>query len=263
MLKRITTNLLKKVVLIVMTIGMGITGVGCNNQQKYINAALNQLEEKYGEEFELRELGGGFGATRDTFKLICNPKNDKNKTFDVEVGKDLTLYGDSYIGRLMDEKLEKILYEPTSELFGKDIIIKSSISGHLTKFNSLDMDVLEYLKENSNINLLLTIFIESDKEVDEDKESKLIYEYMSRILDMGIENGKGVRFFYVNTDCYNNIENTYYEQYYNAVTEMIRYYKSYENSYSSAYCSDTDGKHDYTIEDIKISFEKNKQGRGL
>ena len=40
------------------------------DKTEYINVALNKLQEKYGEEFEVSHIGGSFGATRDTYKLI-------------------------------------------------------------------------------------------------------------------------------------------------------------------------------------------------
>lgn len=247
------------IVLITAMIGGGCTNMlnESNNNPRYAQVALDELKERYGEEFEVKDLGGGWGATRDTYKLICNPINNKNKYFNVEVSRDLNEVEDSYICKLMQDKLDPILYNLATPIFGEDIKIKSNIDFMFSKYISLDMDVKDYLKLNDNDGFSVDIFKRTDSKINKKEEANKISMFMDELLQNDLINDSSVAVFYVKKDCYNNIENTYYENLYNGIEEMINFYSNPELSYGDGLGTNRNGKQKYTVEQIENLFIEN------
>lgn len=253
MLLKINQKLFKKSIIIAIACGIGLIAVGCNSEKKYIDAGLTQLEEKYGEEFKVDTLSSSVGATRDTFKMQCYPIYDETKVFDVEVDNNYKLYGDGYMGLIMDEKLEDKLHDVTSSVFGKEVMIKAHIDGYITKY-SKDMDILEYLDINSSRSFVLDIFINSDGLINKEEESKIVYEYSQALINLGIKNKIFIDFFYLNKNAYNNVENIYHSKYISGTTKFYDYYTSSDRSYADVYTEIEDGKSMYTVEEIQSKF---------
>lgn len=252
-----------KFILIAMIFILGMIGVGCDTMEKYINkedyvvVALEKLKMKYGEEFEVSALGGSFGATRDSYKLVCNPINDKNKRFNVEVSSDLSQVDDDYIGRIMEEKLESEIYNIVANTFGKDIKIKSIIDAMFSKYDSLEMTALDYLEMNNDVSIGFYIFMKTDNEINTKEQSKLIYKFMQDLIDNGIVNDCGVSVFYLKENCYFNLENDYYDKRYNGFLGVYDFYSISENSYGYGSGINQNGQQRYTLEDIEDTFKKN------
>ena len=122
--------------ILIMSIGLNITGCSngesesendkenVNKNKSYSEVALEALEERYGEPFELRQIGGTFGANRNTKKLICNPVSNPNTYCFVEVESDKTEVHDDYANRIMEERYAVMLEEEAKKIFDEELNIK-------------------------------------------------------------------------------------------------------------------------------------------
>lgn len=260
MLNRFKNKILS-IIFIILIIGTGCEKVETqdNNQPEYINVALNKLQEKYGEEFEVSHIGGSFGATRDTYKLICNPINNINQKFNVEVSRNLTNVEDGYIGNIMAQKLEKKLNDTISTILGEEVNVKLDIDGMFTKYESDDMDVLEYLKENKGTTIASFVFINKSSDIGFKEEADKIYKVMEEILSL-FENNITISFIYTKEKCFNNIEQDYYEQKNYGLNNLVDYYKIKDNSYTRALGRNSYGKVQYSKEEIELKLQENYGG---
>ena len=84
----------------------------------YKDFALITLEERYGEKFEIKKVGGTFGANRDTRKLICYPVSNEDDFCFVEVERDFSDVYDNYFNRIIGKRIEEKLYNLASPIFG-------------------------------------------------------------------------------------------------------------------------------------------------
>lgn len=89
---------------------------GCENkEQKAAKKIVEALEQKYGEEFVLDSIGGGYGTMNsNTFKAMVHPKKYKTIRIAVEITKDLEkVYDDGQpiILRSMTETSKSFLTE--------------------------------------------------------------------------------------------------------------------------------------------------------
>ena len=91
-------------IILMVVLGSSIAGCSIKSNNDYEAVALQTLEERYGEEFEVKQIGGTFGALNDTKKLVLYPVSNPDKFFFVEVEKDLSEVHDNYINRLMEVK---------------------------------------------------------------------------------------------------------------------------------------------------------------
>ncbi len=112
-------------IILMMVLGSSFTGCSKNFAHDYKELALQTLEERYGEEFEIKQFGGTFGALNDTKKLVCYPVSNPDKFFFVEVERDLAEVHDNYINRIMEEKLNAKLTPIAKDIFGEEVKIQS------------------------------------------------------------------------------------------------------------------------------------------
>ncbi|MBY0099158.1 hypothetical protein [Mesobacillus maritimus] len=103
-------NLRKKVSGILMAVSI-FSLLGCSDSDKNQAADVeNLLEDKYGQEFTVRSIGGRYGtATNDTVTTYVHPADNEKISFKAVMSKDGELVADSYIPRIISHSLNQIL----------------------------------------------------------------------------------------------------------------------------------------------------------
>jgi hypothetical protein len=255
---------MQKVVLIFMGIFSMILASACGDQDKEAVEKIEQaLKEKYGEEFTVEKIGGGYGTvTTNTLKAIVSPKAAPENKFDVEVTKDLDKVWDKYMNVVMAEKMDEVANGMANTLFGNGVWVKSHFTsrGLLfpdNKLNDKNMDVEEYIKLNPDMDVMVDVFVKADTEVDINKQAKLIDKMADELLQTGVKYG-GVSSYYVKPDTFNNIKT----EYANAAAgselgSVIEYFSSDERSFNDSYVFITEYKKEQSLEEIKTKLQRN------
>ena len=236
-----------------MVLGSSFTGCSINSDTDYKKAALNSLENKYGEEFEIKQLGGTFGALNDTKKLVCYPASSPDKFFFVEVEKDLSEVHDNYINRIMEERLNEKLTPIAKEIFGEEVKVQSFFDDKYNKYDSLDMNVVDFMSENDRCSYVLDIFIDGGEDIDKSQEAEKIGDFGQKLLKNNILNKNFVNIWYLKGDEFSKVEEKYYDLVFYG--ESVEYYLKEDKIYNTASLEIKDKKVFYTIKDIEKSFE--------
>ncbi|MBB6716900.1 hypothetical protein [Clostridium gasigenes] len=256
---------------IVIMVGIGITLSGCGDKKStgssneqgisdlnedgvknYKDAALKALEERYGEEFEIKQVGGTFTSRVHGKKLICNPISNPDKFCFVEVdSKSLEVY-DDYTNRIMEIKLGKLLEENSKDIFGVDVRIKPTFDTVYDKHTFLGMEPIEFFKENT-LGGAIHIFIKSDGNINKSEESIKVEKFINRLITLGLDERSIVAVWYCNKDVYSNIDSEFNQlQLRNNVT---KFYNASENSYNGTYAEIKDNKLKQSVKEIEDNFD--------
>ncbi|WP_404330067.1 hypothetical protein [Mesobacillus maritimus] len=103
-------NILKNISWTFIVILM-ISLLGCTISDKNQAVEVEQLlEEKYGQEFTVRSIGGRYGtASNDTVTTYVHPAENEGISFKAVMTKDGELMADSYIPRIISDSLNQVL----------------------------------------------------------------------------------------------------------------------------------------------------------
>ena len=205
--------------ILIMSIGLNITGCsngesGNDNENKnknYAEVALEALEERYGEPFELKQVGGTFGANRNTKKLICNPVSNPNTYCFVEVESDKTEVHDDYANRIMEERYAGMLEEEAKKIFDEELNVKVSFNPFYDRYPYLDMELLEFYKDNVHSHYSIHLFINSSENINKESETIKVNEFANKIIDIGLNKTSGITAWYVDEETFNEVNSKYYE----------------------------------------------------
>ncbi|MGL5646317.1 MAG: hypothetical protein ACRDDY_00580 [Clostridium sp.] len=219
---------LKKIGILIIPIIVGFSIMGCdivyekvmdsvygeadmdgNRLNEYEKFALENLKRKYGEEFVIVQRGGTHGANRQTKKFLAAPKANENIPFTLEVDYEKTETIDDYINIIMEEKLAKLVEKDVKEVFGDDVNIKATMSGYFKKYDSIDMDVLEFIKVNTHP-FAIDIFIKTNEDIDKNGENKKIDKYLKIFENIGMNNDIDIAFIYIKENFYYDINKDFY-----------------------------------------------------
>ena len=240
-------------IILMMVLGSSITSCSMKSNSDYKKAALEKLEERYGEEFEIKQLGGTFGALNDTKKLVCYPVSSPDKFCFVEVEKDLSEVHDNYINRIMEEKLNEKLTPIAKELFGEEVKIQSFFDNKYNEYDSIDMDVVDFMNNNHNCSYVLDVFIDGGENIDKFQEAEKISVFGQRLLENNILNTNSVNIWYLKGGEYNNVESKYYNIRFEG--SVVEHYLDESKIYNTAWFEVVDKKIPNTKEDIINSFK--------
>ncbi len=255
---------MQKVVLIFMGIFSMILASACGDQDKEAVEKIEQsLKEKYGEEFTVEKIGGGYGTvTTNTLKAIVSPKSAPEKKFDVEITKDLDKVWDKYMNVVMAEKMDEVANGMAKSVFGKEVWVKSHFTsrGLLfpdNKLNDKNLNVEEYIKLNPDMDVMLDIFVKADTEVDINKQAQMIDKMADELLKEGVKYG-GVSAYYVKPETFNNIQIEYSNaEAGNELGSVIEYFSSEERSFNDSYVFITEYEKEQSLEEIKTNLQRN------
>ena len=236
-----------------MVLGSSITSCSMKSNSDYKKAALEKLEERYGEEFEIKQLGGTFGALNDTKKLVCYPVSSPDKFCFVEVEKDLSEVHDNYINRIMEDKLNEKLTPIAKEIFGEEVKIQSFFDNKYNQYDSLDMDVVDFMNKNQDCSYVLGIFIDRSESIDKLKEAEKIYLFGEELLKINILNKNFSNVWYLKKEEFLKVETQFYKIKFQG--SIAEYYIDQEKIYNATWFEIVDKKMNNTIEDTINSFK--------
>ena len=236
-----------------MVLGSSITSCSMKSNSDYKKAALEKLEERYGEEFEIKQLGGTFGALNDTKKLVCYPVSSPDKFCFVEVEKDLSEVHDNYINRIMEGKLNEKLTPVAKELFGEKVKVQSFFDDEYNEYDSLDMDVVDFMNKNDRCSYVLDIFIDGGENIDKLQEAEKIYLFGEKLLENKLLNENLVNIWYLKNDEFSKVEEKYYDLYF--YEDNFEYYHKEDKIYNTSWFEITNKNIPQTIENIENSFQ--------
>ncbi|MGL5649361.1 MAG: hypothetical protein ACRDDY_16085 [Clostridium sp.] len=248
---------LKKIGVLIIPIIVGFSTMGCdivyekvidsvygeadmdgNRLNEYEKFALEDLKRKYGEEFVIVQRGGTHGAYRKTKKFLAAPKANENIPFTLEVDYEKTETIDDYINIIMEQKFEKLIEKDVKEVFGEDVNIKAAMSGELKKYDSIEMDAIEFINLNKTYGMGITIFIKTNEDIDKEKENKRVDEYLKRFEKLELENSGHIIFAYTKEKFFDEINTNYYQA--RLTTEDLLF--SDEKNYNTKFIKYKDGK---------------------
>ena len=227
--------------LLIMSIVLNITGCSnyksendnenVNKNKSYSEVALEVLEERYGEPFELKQIGGTFGAYRNTKKLILNPVSNPNTYCFVEVEADKTEVYDDYADRIMEERFAVVLEEEAKKIFDEEINIKVFFNPFYDRYSYLDMEPLEFYKDNVHSQHGISIFVNSDGNIDKNEEGEKLIKFADKVINMGLNKDSSIWVWYCKEETYNEIDKSYY----NVILEenLYKYYSDKGKTYSN------------------------------
>lgn len=157
-----------------------LVGCGMSTAQRE-NKLKKLLRDKYGEEFEVRELHITSGV-----HAWCYPVTDSSLIFEISTSARMdSITADDYLQCIVERQLDEEFQPLAEEYFGNDCIVSIDIPlGATSSFdnpNSQDIDLdslLEYIHENGfSDRFFLYIFCGNDDEYNATKE----YEFISTI----------------------------------------------------------------------------------
>ena len=224
-----------------------------NNYKEY---ALQELENKYGEKFEIKQTGGTFGATNDNKKLMCYPVSDKNAWFEVQVEKDLSKVYDDYQARLLEKLVAEKLEKETREVFGEEVTIKPYITTGYLNDKKIDFDNFnfeEYMKEEGP-DIVLYLFI---NRINNSQDAETIYNYVSNMNKYNMGKIFMASIYYLKEDAYKDVDKQYAML--RDRDEFYDYFLDKEVTYTNVICEMKDGVILESIEEINEKLETNSK----
>jgi hypothetical protein len=250
----------RKVVLILIGIFSMILSAACSDQDKAAVEKIEQsLKEKYGEEFKVHKIGGGYGTvTTSTLKALVSSKVDPEKKFDVEITKDLDKVWDKYMNVVMSEKIDPAATEMAESVFGQEVWVKSNLSsrGHSfpdANLNDQRMEVKEYLGSQSDVSALVDVFIKSDGKVDIEKEAAKLELLADELIAFGVKNAN-ISVYYIDESHFSDIESEYAAQ----GERVFKYFSEEGRSYYTSWMEIEDSNKQQSLAEIAQNFSANR-----
>lgn len=124
---------------------------GCSNQTendmpKEAILAMDLLENKYGETFEVKKVGERWGTlVKDTFKAIVAPTNDPTLVFEATVDKDGSYIIDGYKTEVATRDIENVLNEDVKEVISEAFVMVDTGS-KVFENDDLEIDAKEFIE---------------------------------------------------------------------------------------------------------------------
>ncbi|HCW54443.1 MAG TPA: hypothetical protein DG753_12055 [Clostridium sp.] len=156
--------------------------IGCRSYEKEKKEALEYLNNKYGEEFELKgnfhcSYGDEFNQSPEK-ETKAWPKDSSNDVFKIEYYPNGS-YKDDYQNIVMKPFIDKYYFDQVNEYWNNSQIAVY-VQGGLTNEKFCEEEVKKFL-ENSNINLTLIIYLKYTNEFDLDSEINKIYSLYRKV----------------------------------------------------------------------------------
>lgn len=182
---------MNKVVLVLMNIFSLLNLAACGEQNKEVAEKITlYLDQKYGEEFVVDKIGGGYGTiTSNTIRAIAYPKESPHQTFQVEISKDLKTVWDTYmnivIAESLDQELTKIINEKvTSEFRIKSYLTSNGLSFPNQDFTDKTMEINQYLDDNVDVSIF--VMFEHDADVTKAQQAETLYQIANAATASGV-----------------------------------------------------------------------------
>ncbi|MEK4104063.1 hypothetical protein NST28_08295 [Paenibacillus sp. FSL R10-2791] len=162
-------NIYTRKVLTLMLILSMFSFMGCGSrEEKSEKKILSSLQEKYGEEFILDGIGGGWGTmNNNTLKATVHPKKDDTINVRVEITKDLEKVYDNYLNQVVAKKDEPMIQAIAASIWPDSKIIVANETGLVyPKHNDTKISYEQFLKLYPTNTLVISVYLNSDNYVD-------------------------------------------------------------------------------------------------
>nr|WP_309098613.1 hypothetical protein [Fredinandcohnia onubensis] len=178
-----------KIVKITMLLFFFIGIVGCSNSEE---KALQYLEDKYGEEFEVMWSKEGSKLFQDLYggdKVIVHPKGEPNMVFIVKEYNDKGEWVDDYLSAKWGYELHQILEADIAKELprGTQFKVNLSVGSNEVDETMATISVNEYLSKNKNVKISLTAGIKTDGPPDINQYSNGIYNLFQLFKGLGVK----------------------------------------------------------------------------
>lgn len=238
-----------------------VTLMGCGQKYKDAGEKITQyLNEKYGEEFVVEHVGGGYGSgtfSTDTIKAEAYPPNSPRHRFRAEITKDFSKVWDNYMNMIMADKFDEVMIKVSQEVFGqKEVWVKTYLnSGGLSfparDLNNKNMSIEDYFKAEELYGIAIDVFIKSEPVIDKEREAEKVDQLVAKIVELQeFENG-AIDVYYLKPSSFERVSMDYF-----TVEEPIDYYKQKEVSYAHTFAEISDAKKEYTVKEILSHFDR-------
>ncbi len=211
---------------------------GSSQEEKRKNVILNDLENRYGEEFEIESIY----RDGDGYKAMCYPANDKELKFSCLYGKDGSLGYDFYVGALLAREetdcFRSSIGDKLGEIYVKGTYVLAISEGVPNRTNS-NLSICDLIKKGDYsirdiydiypINSIgFRVFIDKSSEVysdDAESEYDVFAEAVNELVtkyrdDYGLNIFVSLEIYFLNEEDYKVV---------------VEYFKTgkYEDSYKS------------------------------
>jgi hypothetical protein len=205
----------------------------------------NHLKSKYGEYFNIHSLlkrdGRFYGsASSSSFPAL---------EFEMDANKKLTEINDGYMNAVMSKKLDEVLPEELSSLFTEEIKIRTEIDFGEEEQTNKNMNVIEYLKKDSELFVTVDLFIHNIASIVPAIEADRILNVLSRLSSLHILHGE-VIVYYVKSHVFNDALSIFEELKHSRDGIASDLFSSKEYTNHSSYISFSRSAIDQTKEEI-------------
>ncbi len=145
--------------------------MGCGSEPRDVKAAkkiLSFLHEKYGEEFVLDGIGGGWGTmNNNTLKAIVYPKKDETMRVKVEITEDLKEVYDKYLNKAVAQNNEPLIQEMARSIWPDSKITVANDTGLVyPEHSDTAMSYEQFLELYPTNVLVITVYLNSENYID-------------------------------------------------------------------------------------------------
>ncbi|MFB6367021.1 hypothetical protein ACFCP7_23835 [Paenibacillus elgii] len=253
-------NLNGRLVLQIVMLLSLVTLMGCGREYKDAGEKMTlYLNEKYGEEFVIENVGGGYGTgifSTDTIKAEAYPKHSPRHRFRVEITKDFSKVWDNYMNMIMADKFDEKMMKVSQEVFEqKDIWVKTHLdSGGLSfparDLNNKNISIEDYFKSEAINGLAVDLFIKSEPNVNKGRQAEKVDKLVDKILALEEFQHGFISVFYLKPSPFEHVSTEFY-----TVGEALHYYTQKEMSYTHTFAKFFDAKKVYSVQEILSHFD--------
>ena len=243
---------MKRVIAAIMILVMALSMSGCKisywdglSKSEAKELVLNMLEEKYGEEFVVKQmyLKAGSWDTASDLMADCSPKSDENIVFSTQtlaIGKERVLY-DTYIQSIVGGEMRSIIESVLSKYyknFAAEVYVyglASAYDSHIFSSKEASIENFTNALPDDNLSIIWIVFDENEFCDDFDKLGKYIEEFAR---DFGLSNCY-IDCYFVSSDivnqCKDKINSRHFDYDYRISVDMDITLSSQRPSYMFSY----------------------------
>ncbi|QMV40483.1 hypothetical protein [Cohnella cholangitidis] len=200
-----------KAVLVSMILSSLLSLIGCTDRDKKAIEKIEQhLQEKYGEEFVVDAIGGGYGTlTNNMLKAKVYPTSNPDELFDVAISKDGKSVLDKYMNVIMLDKIEDYAFGVSNSVFNEEIIVRARVGQRGISFpdatlNNREMNVEDYIIGNTDLDFATDVFINTNSKVDAKAGASAIVQIAEQYQAYGIINAF-ITVYYTNSSEFSEV----------------------------------------------------------
>ena len=153
----------------------------------------------------------------------------------------------------MEGKLNEKLTPIAKEIFGEEVKVQSFFDNKYNEYNSLDMDVVDFMNRNERCSYVLGIFIDGGEIIDKTQEAEKINLVGEKLIENNILNENYVNIWYLREGEFSKVEEIHYDLKFRG--QGVKYYLDENKIYNTASIEVKDKKLVKTIDDIISSFK--------